>query len=145
MQSQSRFFDDLAQLMTSAMGAAQGVRQEAEELLKSRLEGLLGDYDLVSREDFDVIRDMVVRTREENERLKAQITDLQFQMEALKKDLTALNTDTALPNKPSHDTEQTGSRPSASISRSMLRQRATAFSRKGPYRAKRSNPQKKRY
>ena len=56
MQTQSRFLDELAKLMTTAAGAAQGAAREAEALMRSRLERLIGDLDLVSREEFDAMK-----------------------------------------------------------------------------------------
>jgi len=77
MQSRSKFLDDMSQLMTNAAGMAQGVRAEAETALRSRFERWMAENDLVTREEFDAVRDMVVRAREENERLAARIAALE--------------------------------------------------------------------
>lgn len=77
MQTQSAIFDEIAKLMTEAAGAADGVRREAETIFKSRLQALLADMDLVTREEFEVVRDMARAAREENESLKARIEALE--------------------------------------------------------------------
>lgn len=73
----SRFFDEMAKLMTNAAGAAQGVRREIDTLIKAQVERVLNDIGVVKREDFDVVRDMAQKAREENERLAARITELE--------------------------------------------------------------------
>ena len=77
MQSRSRIFDDLSQLMTNAAGVAQGVKDEAETAVKSRMERLIADMDLVTREEFEAVRAMAEKAREENERLEARIAALE--------------------------------------------------------------------
>ena len=76
----SRFFDDLAKLMTNAAGAAQGVRREIDTLIKAQVERVLNDIGVVKREDFDVVRDMAQKAREENERLAARIAALEARL-----------------------------------------------------------------
>ena len=77
MQTQNKMLDDLSQLMTNAMGVAQGARNEAETALKSMLDRWLADRDLVTREEFDAVRAMAQKAREENEALKARIDALE--------------------------------------------------------------------
>ena len=77
MQSRNRILDDISQLMTNAAGVAQGVKDEAETAFRQRMERWLADMDLVTREEFDVVRDMAVKAREENEALKARIEALE--------------------------------------------------------------------
>ncbi len=79
-QTQNRVFDEIARLFTNAAGAAQGVRQEVETLVRSQAERLVADLDLVSREDFEVVRDMARLAREENEALKLRIEALEVQL-----------------------------------------------------------------
>src|SRR5262245_42748636 len=57
-QSNNRFLDELAKLMTDAAGAAQGMRREVETLMKAQGERLLRDLDLVQREEFEAVKDM---------------------------------------------------------------------------------------
>lgn len=77
MQTQNALFDEIAKLMTEAAGAADGVRREAETVMRSRLQGLLADMDLVTREEFDAVKDMARLAREENEALKARLDALE--------------------------------------------------------------------
>lgn len=76
-QTTSRFFDDIAKVMTDAAGAAQGFKREVDTVLKTQAEKLVGDMDLVKREEFEALRDMVILAREENERLAAKIAELE--------------------------------------------------------------------
>ena len=55
----SRFFDEIAKLMTNATGAAQGVRKEVDGLVQAQVERVLANVNVVKREEFDVVRDMV--------------------------------------------------------------------------------------
>jgi BMFP domain-containing protein YqiC len=77
MQTRGRLFDDLSQLMTNAAGIAQGMREEAETVLRGRLERFLSDQNLVTREEFEAVRDMAQKAREENEALKARLEALE--------------------------------------------------------------------
>ncbi|MGY6705354.1 accessory factor UbiK family protein [Roseinatronobacter sp.] len=77
MQSRNRFLDDMSQLMTNAMGVAQGARTEAETAMKSLLDRWLADRDFVTREEFDAVRAMAQKAREENEALKARLDALE--------------------------------------------------------------------
>jgi BMFP domain-containing protein YqiC len=73
MQTRSRIFDDISQLMTNAMGVAQGARDEAETAMKGWIDRWLADRDFVTREEFDAVRAMAQKAREENEMLKARL------------------------------------------------------------------------
>jgi hypothetical protein len=77
MQTQNAIFDEIAKLMTEAAGAADGVRREAETVFRSRLQTLLADMELVTREEFDIVKDMARLAREENEALKARLEALE--------------------------------------------------------------------
>ena len=73
MQSQNKVLDDLSQLMTNAMGVAQGAREEAETALKGMLDRWLADRDFVTREEFDAVKAMAEKAREENDALRARL------------------------------------------------------------------------
>ncbi|WP_299141687.1 accessory factor UbiK family protein [uncultured Tateyamaria sp.] len=77
MQARGKIFDDISQLMTNAMGVAQGAREEAETAMKSMMDRWLADRDFVTREEFDAVRAMAQKAREENEALKARIEALE--------------------------------------------------------------------
>ena len=76
-QTQNHLFDELGRFFTNAAGAAQGVRQEIETVIKGQAERLIADMDLVTREEFDAVRAMAQLAREENEALKARIAALE--------------------------------------------------------------------
>ena len=82
MQTRNKFLDDVSQLMTNAMGVAQGAKDEAETAMKSMMDRWLADRDFVTREEFDAVRAMAQKAREENEALSARIAALE---EAAKK------------------------------------------------------------
>jgi BMFP domain-containing protein YqiC len=77
MQSRNKILDDMSQLMTNAMGVAQGARTEAETAIKSLLDRWLADRDFVTREEFDAVRAMAQKAREENAALHARLDALE--------------------------------------------------------------------
>jgi len=77
MQTRNKVLDDLSQLMTNAMGVAQGARAAAETAMKSLMERWLAEHDFVTREEFDAVRAMAQTAREENAALKARIEALE--------------------------------------------------------------------
>jgi BMFP domain-containing protein YqiC len=84
-QSNNRFLDELAKLMTDAAGAAQGMRREVESLMRAQGERLLRDLDLVQREEFEAVKEMAAKARAENERLAARIAELESEIASLRK------------------------------------------------------------
>jgi len=77
MQTRNKILDDISQLMTNAMGVAQGAKDEAETAMKSMLDRWLADRDFVTREEFDAVRAMAQKAREENAALEARIAKLE--------------------------------------------------------------------
>ena len=77
MQSRNKILDDVSQLMTNAMGVAQGAREEAETAVKSVIDRWLADHDFVTREEFDAVKAMAQKARQENENLKARVDALE--------------------------------------------------------------------
>ncbi|MBF9059949.1 accessory factor UbiK family protein [Rhodobacterales bacterium HKCCSP123] len=77
MQTRNKIMEDISQLMTNAMGVAQGAREEAETAIKSMMDRWLADRDFVTRDEFEVVRAMAQKAREENEALKARIAALE--------------------------------------------------------------------
>ena len=77
MQTRNKILDDLSQLMTNAMGVAQGAKDEAQTAVSSMMDRWLADRDFVTREEFDVVRAMAQKAREENEALKARLDALE--------------------------------------------------------------------
>ena len=79
-QTSGRFFDEIARLMNDATGVAQGVRREFDTLFRTQAERVLRDLDVVTREDFEAVKEMARLAREENEQLKARIAALEAQL-----------------------------------------------------------------
>ena len=77
MQSRNKILDDVSQLMINAMGVAQGAREEAETAVKSIIDRWLADHDFVTREEFDAVKAMAQKAREENENLKARLDSVE--------------------------------------------------------------------
>ncbi|MDM7933334.1 accessory factor UbiK family protein [Tabrizicola sp.] len=77
MQSRNKFLDDMSQLMTNAMGVAQGAKTEAETAFRSMVDRWMADRDFVTREEFDAARAMAQKAREENAALEARIVALE--------------------------------------------------------------------
>ena len=77
MQTRDKIFDDISQLMPNAAGMAQGMKTEAETAMRGLVERWLAESDLVTREEFDAVREMALKAREENEALAARIAELE--------------------------------------------------------------------
>ena len=76
-QTSNRIFDEMARLMSDAASIAQGVKREAETVLRTQMERFVADLDLVKREEFDVVREMASKARAENEELKRRVAELE--------------------------------------------------------------------
>ena len=76
-QTTGRFFDEIGKLLTDAAGAADGVRKEVEGVVRTQAERVLSDLDVVQREEFEVVKAMAQRAREENKLLKERIAALE--------------------------------------------------------------------
>ncbi len=77
MQTRSRMFDDIGQLMTNAVGVAQGAKEEAETVMRGLVDRWLADRDFVTREEFEAVQSMARKAREENKVLLARIESLE--------------------------------------------------------------------
>ncbi|GAB4066095.1 accessory factor UbiK family protein [Ancylobacter sonchi] len=82
-QTTSRIFDDFAKLMNDAAGVATGVRREAETVMRAQAERILRELDVVTREEFDTVKDLAAAAREENEALEARIAALEARLAKL--------------------------------------------------------------
>ena len=85
MQSQNRFFDDLARMAAGAAGALTGVRGEIEARFRDQLERVLAGMDLVSREEFEAAKAMAAKAREEQEILLRRIEALETRLVAVER------------------------------------------------------------
>jgi BMFP domain-containing protein YqiC len=82
-QTSNRLLDEVAKIMTDAAGAAQGLRQEAETLMRSQAEKILANMDVVKREEFEAAKAMAEKARTENERLAGLVSALEARLAAL--------------------------------------------------------------
>jgi BMFP domain-containing protein YqiC len=83
MQSQNRFFDDLARVAAGALGTLSGVKTEVEARLRDQLERVLAGMDLVSRDEFEAVKAMAAKARSEQEDLINRVADLESRLAAL--------------------------------------------------------------
>jgi BMFP domain-containing protein YqiC len=82
MQTDNRLLDDIARAASGALGALSGVRNEIEAQLRGMMERWLKSQDLVTREEFEVVKEMASRARAENETLAARLAALEAAMAA---------------------------------------------------------------
>jgi hypothetical protein len=83
MQSQSRFFDDLARVAAGAVGTLSGVKGEVESRLREQLERVLAGMDLVTRDEFEAVKAMAAKARAEQEDLAKRVAELEGAVAAL--------------------------------------------------------------
>ncbi len=79
-QTSNRFFDEIARLMNDAAGVAQGVRREFDTMFRAQAERILRDLDVITREEFEAVKEMARLAREENEALKARVAALETRL-----------------------------------------------------------------
>ena len=82
MQAGNKIFDDMSKLMTNAMGVAQGAKSEVETAMKGFVDRWMADRDFVTREEFDAVRGMAQKAREENVALEERIAALESKIKA---------------------------------------------------------------
>jgi BMFP domain-containing protein YqiC len=79
-QTSGRLFDDLSRLITDAAGLAEGARREVETIVRAQFERLLAGMDVVTREEFEAVKEMAAKARGENEALAARIAALEAKL-----------------------------------------------------------------
>ena len=80
MQTRNKVFEDISQLMTNAMGVAQGAKDEAQTAFNGRIDRWLAERDLVTREEFDAVRNMAIKARTENAELKSRLDAIETRL-----------------------------------------------------------------
>ncbi len=85
MQTQNKLLDDLARVASGAIGVAAGMRDEVEARLRDQFERVLGRMDLVTREEFEAVRAMAIKAREEQEILSERVAALEAALETTPK------------------------------------------------------------
>ena len=79
MQTENRLFDDFARMASGALSTLSGLREEIETRVRERFERMLTEFDLVTREEFEAVREMAAKARAEQEQLAARLTALEQQ------------------------------------------------------------------
>lgn len=82
MQTQSSVFDDLARLMTGAMGMAQGVGDEAKSFMRAQADRFVAEMDLVGRDEFEAVKQLAAEARAEADALRARVEQLEAALRA---------------------------------------------------------------
>ena len=80
MSQGQKFFEDFTKLMSSTLGTADAMRQEFETMLRERFERFCKDMNLVTREDYETLREMLAASRTEQEDLKARVAALEAKL-----------------------------------------------------------------
>lgn len=80
MQTQSSVFDDLARLMTGAMGMAQGMSEEARSFMRAQADRFVAEMDLVSRDEFEAVKELAAKARAEADELRARVAALEARL-----------------------------------------------------------------
>jgi BMFP domain-containing protein YqiC len=73
----SKFFNNIAELISNTAGAASGVKKEIDVIVKSQVEKLLNDFEVVQRDEFDAMKEMLIKEREKNDKLEEKINSLE--------------------------------------------------------------------
>ncbi len=82
MQTQSSVFDDLARLMTGAMGLAQGMGDEAKSFMRTQADRFVAEMDLVGRDEFEAVKQLAAEARAEAEALRERVAALEAALKA---------------------------------------------------------------
>ncbi|MBC6440870.1 MAG: accessory factor UbiK family protein [Rhodospirillales bacterium] len=85
MQTNNRFFDDMAKMMIGAMSAAGGMKEEMEARMHHQTEAFFARMHFVRREEFEVVRDMAALARQENDCLEARVAELEAALAKVEK------------------------------------------------------------
>ncbi|MBK19532.1 MAG: pyrroline-5-carboxylate reductase [Rhodospirillaceae bacterium] len=77
MQTRSRIFDDAAKLAGGAVGTIESIRREVEALVKQQVERVMSRFDLVTRDEFEAVKEMATQARIQQEELAAKLSELE--------------------------------------------------------------------
>ena len=83
MQTTNKLLDDLARVASGALGVAAGMRNEVESAMRQRFARVLGDMDLISRDEFEAVKAMAAKARSEEDALKIRVAQLESQVAGL--------------------------------------------------------------
>ena len=90
MQTKSRFFSDVTKLAGGALGTLDSIRREVEEMVRHQLERMLSKLDLVTRDEFETIKEMAVKARQEQEKINTRLE--KFESQGKKKNVSGART-----------------------------------------------------
>ncbi len=76
-QSSSNLFSKLTEILSETAGAASGVKKEIEIIVKSQVEKLLNDFEVVQRDEFDLIKEMLIKEREKSTLLEKKLNEIE--------------------------------------------------------------------
>ncbi len=76
-QTRGQFFDDISRVFTDAAGLADSARREVETMARGQIERMLASMNVVSREEFEAVREMAIKAREQNDKLEARLAALE--------------------------------------------------------------------
>ena len=76
-QSGSKLFNKFGELLSDTAGAASGIKKEVEVLVRSQVERILMDFDLVQRDEFDAIKEMLTKERNKNDELEKKLKNIE--------------------------------------------------------------------
>jgi len=79
-EARGSVFDDFTRLIGDATGMAQGVRRELEQAVKGQFERWLATLDVVTREEFEAVKEMAARARDENDKLEARLAAVEAKL-----------------------------------------------------------------
>ena len=82
MQTENRFLDDFARVASGALGLAARIKDEVRIAVRQQLDNMLGRMELVSREEFEAVKDMAAKARAEQEALETRVKDLETRLQA---------------------------------------------------------------
>lgn len=82
MQKNDKLFEDMAKVFNNALGTMAGVKTDIEAMIRHQFNFLLKDLDLVTREEFEAVKEMAAKARSEQESLQKRITSLEKKLNA---------------------------------------------------------------
>lgn len=85
MQTKSKPLDDITNLVTNAVGAVKGVGDEVKAMGRAQAERLISDMDLVGREEFEILKEMLLASKADNAALSKKVAALERQVKTLQK------------------------------------------------------------
>ena len=77
MQTKNRLFDDIAKVANSAVSTFAGLKGEIENMVQNRIENLMTDMNMISRDEFEAVKGMIAKARSEQERLETKVKELE--------------------------------------------------------------------